>query len=305
MGGFMGSAGNLPGGEQTPIDPEAQKKLWLQKGFLRKVHTAMDALFYITLGMGLYEAGVIVWDLFTMMPWFTKLIGMTAPNVRYATPELSNIYLGLLLGYAGGKEFRNWTKYRNIDLATVSVEELEERDELFSRGTIIMFSWLILLCLCKIVKDMYPLERLPYEVFRVAMQSLGVWTGTQAFSSARKSSLKRKVKEAGIKAQARQEPVAALAAAELNEQVEKARLNEQHREMLITYLKKTRWIASEEITEMTGLDRHQLHRLIGGLEKNGRIVGDGDNKHRRYRLNDNEAPPEQPQTPPDPKAPQG
>lgn len=303
----MGTAGNLPGGAQLPIDPETQKKLWLQKGFLRKVHGAMDALFYATLAMGLYEAGLIVLDLLTMMPWFTQLIGMTAPNVRYATPELSNIYLGFLLAYAGGKEFSKWTRYRNIDLASVTVEELEERSELFTRGTLIMFSWLALLCACKVVKDLYPLERLPYEVFRVAMQTLGVWTGTQALGDARKSSLKRKVKEAGIKVQRTETAAAAVPAGreELNEQVEKARLSEEHRQMLLTYLKTTRWITSEEITKMTGLDRHQLHRLIGSLEEKGRIVGDGDNKHRRYRLNDDEAPPETPPNPPDPDAPKG
>src|SRR5271157_5872192 len=69
----------------------------------------MEGLFYFVLLVSAAQAGFIVWDLLTMMPWFISITGLANPKNITGTADLSNLYLALLAGYGGVKELLRWS----------------------------------------------------------------------------------------------------------------------------------------------------------------------------------------------------
>lgn len=93
----------------------------------------MEGVFYFVLVVAAAHAGFIVWDLLTMMPWFTNLTGLANPKGITGTADMSNLYLALLAGYGGVKEFLRWTGHPSYQPAATPEDE-EEQEVWFFRG---------------------------------------------------------------------------------------------------------------------------------------------------------------------------
>lgn len=268
---------------------DAQKSL-LQKVLVKVKSRGMDWLFYCTALIAAGEGLFILCDLFTMLPPFSRLMGLTVLNTWYATPEMSNVYLLLLSAYCTGREAKRWLS--PVDITAVTVEDLEEQVEWFSRGIAIVFSWQLLLIACVLIQGTHLISRLPHELFRVATQSLGLWTCTYISKSTRKGKVKRELKSAVLPAAKEAVPLAeASGAREMNEQLEKAaRLSKAHRQMVIDHLHSSKWATAPDIMALCNLKDHQVYRLMESLEEKRAILSEGTGKHKRYRLNDENSP---------------
>jgi hypothetical protein len=267
----MGTNGVTGDGRRE--EAEELRRALLEKMGRHVLKDGMELLFYVTLAAGLYEAGLILWDLFTMMPWFVRLTALKEPNTLTAFSELSNTYLGFLVVYSGGKMAKRWFWE---DTAKLSVEDMEEQVEKFSRGTAITFAWQGILLLCLLAKGQHWVPRLPYEVFRVAMQSLALWGGTYVAGKSRNGKVKK------LRKTAEQELVGA---AQLDGEIKHARrTTEEHYRIVREYLDTGEWINSEKCMEIAGLNNTtQAARLLERLHSEDDLECEGQTKGKKYR----------------------
>jgi hypothetical protein len=259
-----------PAGEVTGQDAQRVRGV-----FERAKNEGMEGLFYCTFLIAAVEGGLILWDLFTMMPWFARLAGLAGPNTLVASIDMSNVYLGFLTAYCGGKEAKRWLSRA---AAAEPGGELEAQVQRFSRGTAIVFGWQALLVMAVVIRDLHLVPRLPNELFRVAMQSLALWTGTYVSGRAHQVRMKRKNQGEPVDIEIRQGDDKAV------------RISDAHRQMVLEFLKTNSWITREKCEAITGLGIWQAHRLLTGMEENGLLEGDGVTKGRKYRRKETSRP---------------
>jgi hypothetical protein len=269
MGEFM-EPGVLP-----PADLQGLNKSRISVAFEHVKREWTEGLFYFILLVTIIEAGFILWDLLTMMRWFTVAVGLKQANTFTASTDMSNVYLALLGVYSGYKEYARWQG----GAPAVSEDEVAW----FSRGAKIVFFWLGLLICSVAIKDLHLIARMPNELMRVAMQSLLLWAGTRCSGITHQKRFKKKMNEAtadGMDAAAQD------AVSLLDEGIKAARRSEAHGEKVLEYLKTNASITNEKCREITGLSINQSYRLLSDLEDRGNLKSEGTARGKKYHLSD-------------------
>ena len=212
----------------------------------------METVFYLTLLVTVVQAGFILWDLAAMLPGFGALVGLKEPNKIQTSSLMSNLYLALLGIYAGYKEFLRWTGGPD------GQEVPEEQVKRFRRGELIVTFWVVLAVIGLSIWQLRLIERMPNELFRTALQALGIMFGTYASKGLYGKAKKKSAETVMAESDARQK--------------------------VIGYIKAKGSIDSEECRKECGLDRGRAYRLLEKLEKEGLIKSEGVKKGAKYVL---------------------
>ncbi|MCX5782006.1 MAG: hypothetical protein NT145_04805 [Elusimicrobia bacterium] len=210
----------------------------------------IETIFYLTLLVSIVQFGFILWDMFTLIPGVGALVGLRAPNAITSSGLMSLLYLALLGIYAGYKEFVRWTS---------SEQEIPEEQVIrFKRGEFIVSFWIVLTVIALTIWQMRIIARMPNELFRTALQALGVMFGTYASKGLYKESSKKKAEDRTL----------------VNDNQSK----------VIEYIKANGSIDNETCQKVFNLDRGRAYRLLERLEKQGLIKSEGTGKASKYTL---------------------
>jgi hypothetical protein len=217
----------------------------------------LEVIFYFTLLITAVLAWYIFRDLATMLPGAQQFLGMSAPNDKFATPEMSNVYLLFLTAYTGYKEFRRWLDLNakaGTDQAAVVVPQAQLLR--FRRGEVIVVFWALLWLLCSVIEAEHLIPRLLKELGRVALQAILIWLGGVFSEGAVRSRSKRKA-ETGTHAAA-------------------------HAQKILDHVAANGPIYNEDCQNLTGLDKDKAYRLLQHLVAQGKLASEGKNKGKRY-----------------------
>jgi hypothetical protein len=260
----------------------------------------MEGVFYVLVLVAAINAGNILWDLFTMMPWFPRLMGTMQPNSIFNSKLMVDAFLTLLSFYGGGREVVRWGTSIRQQVTVEMLQEIEQQARWYARSGAIVLFWLLLLVVSGELEILHHIPRLPYELSRLALDSFMIWTGVRASRQIHKVVTKRKAADAGIalpKKETRPEPPAAPLAvitADPDEEDEdegaeeegNVRIGPEHRTQVIEYLKKTRYIQKSECSKLTGLSKPQSRRLLTAMTEDKILVAEGESRGKKYRLAD-------------------
>jgi len=212
----------------------------------------IETVFYLTLFVTIVQAGFILWDLTTMLPGVSTLIGLQTPNKIQSSNLMSNLYLALLGIYAGYKEFLRWTS------GSTEQEIPEEQVKRFKRGEFIVTFWVVLAVVAMSIWQMKLIANMPAELFRTAMQALAIMFGTYASK--------------GLYGKTKQKKVADF-------QVE-----DDLKQKVLDYIKTNGSVDNDTCQKTFGIDRGKAYRILEKLEKEKLIKSEGTGKAIKYVL---------------------
>ena len=208
----------------------------------------IETIFYLTLLVSIVQLGFILWDMVTLIPGFGAFVGLKAPNAITSSGLMSSLYLALLGIYAGYKEFVRWTSSEQ--------EVPEEQIIRFKRGEFIVTFWVVLAVAALTIWQMKIIPRMPNELFRTALQALGIMFGSYASKGLFKKSSKRKAED--------------------------TKLAGGFSSKILDYISQNGSIDNEACQSLTGLPRYSALRVLRKLEKDRVLRREGKGKGIKY-----------------------
>jgi hypothetical protein len=197
-------------------------------------------------------------DLVTMLPGAVTFFRMNGPNSRFATADMSNVYLLFLTAYTGYKEFRKWFDLRSADPTKLASQLVVPKDQVvrFRRGEVIVAFWTLLFVVTLVIQAEGLIPRLPKELARVAVQAICIWMGGLFSEGALRSHKQKKADDYAN--------------------------TTSHAQKILDHIDANGAIYNEECQNITGLSSSKAYRLLQRLVSEGELVTDGKNKGKRY-----------------------
>ncbi|MFH1368047.1 MAG: hypothetical protein ABII64_02845 [Elusimicrobiota bacterium] len=225
--------------------PEEQLKITPQN----LQDSRIETIFYVTLLITVVHSGFIIWD--------TGNMALRRANEIVATGYMSTLYLAFLGAYAGYKEFVRWIKPAKT-LTTEDEDVLIPKSQVlrYRRGEIIVVFWVLLLMTGISLFQLKLIERLPQELYRTAMQAVGIWLGTMASKGL---SQRKKRKDSEL----------------LDDDL-------KYEQVILKHIGTTGFVDNASCQEITGLDRNRAYRLLRKLASDGKLKTEGGTKGARY-----------------------
>lgn len=216
-------------------------------------NSRIETIFYITLLITVVHSGFIIWDTGTM--------ALHRANDIVATGYMSTLYLAFLTAYAGYKEFVRWLKPAKAANPEETEEVIPQSSVLrYRRGELIVIFWVLLLILGITMYQLKVIERLPQELYRTAMQAVGIWLGTMASKGL---SQRKKRKD--------------LDALDDDSKFEK---------VILKHIEANGFVDNASCQQITGLDRNRAYRVLKKLADDGKVkVDSGTTRGVRYSSN--------------------
>jgi hypothetical protein len=121
---------------------------------------------------------------------------------------------------------------------------------------VIVAFWVLLAVVAIVLLQVRLISRLPNELFRTALQAVGVLFGTYASKGLHSRSKKQKEDDLG--------------------------LSSQHGQKIVDYIAANGAIDNEACQKVTGLGQYQVYRLLKRLQDDGVLKSEGANKGRKY-----------------------
>ena len=209
-----------------------------------------EFLFKLTFFITIVHAGFIFWDFLTLIQPFNKFAGIIEENSVYSSGSMSTLYLAILGIYAGRKEIKRWTQNSGIEIA--------EQQSTSNRGEFIVGTWVVFTVVTLVFQQLHIISRMPHELFRTALQVIGVIFGTYTSRDLHKR------KKGGI------------------QNIQDSNL--QSKDKIIEFIKSNGFIDNASCQKLLNLDRNKAYILLNSLEKEGVLVQEGSRKGSIYKL---------------------
>src|SRR5437016_2971312 len=138
------------------------------------------------------QMGLIIWELLNLMPLTAAWLGDLAGPAIHATEFTTSAYLIFQMAYMGRKEFSRWTKGVSgwINLGTAGKLPEEETVRRVRRSDVAVALWGGLLLLCVCLHALTAIPKIPQELFRTAIQVVGLYA-LALVSKAKKESVEK------------------------------------------------------------------------------------------------------------------